>query len=56
MFRPQLALPGYAQVLVVWVDALPLDLSRPRQLFFNHSTSIFHAVTWLVWMPNWLAR
>ncbi len=31
----QLALPGYAQVLVVWVDALPLDLSRPRQLFFS---------------------
>ncbi len=37
----QLTLTRHAQVLVVRIDALPLDLSRPQQLFFNHSPSIF---------------
>jgi hypothetical protein len=31
----EVALPGDAQMLVVGFDALPLDLSRPRQLFFQ---------------------
>jgi hypothetical protein len=30
-----LALPRDAQEIVVGIDALPFDLSRPRQLFFQ---------------------
>jgi hypothetical protein len=37
----KLALARQAQVSVVGLDAVPLYLNRPRQLFFNHSTPIF---------------